>query len=86
MDIDKIELLLEQVKILGIAGKQIMKDGKVDLADLPVLMSLLPQISQMIEATKGISEAFGELKDLDAAEGLAVVKKLYEVGNAIEQA
>jgi len=86
MDIDKILKILEQIETLGVSGKKIMADGKVDLADLPVAIGLLSEINSMIEAFKGAKEAFGELKDLDSAESLEIVKKLYEVGKSIEQA
>ena len=86
MDIDKIILILEKIEVLGVSGKKIMADGKVDLADLPVAIGLLSEINGMIEAFKGAQEAFGEMKDLDAAESLEVVKKLYEIGKSIEQA
>jgi len=86
MDIDKILLILEKIEVLGVSGKKIMADGKVDLADLPVAVGLLSEINGMIEAFKGAGEAFGELKDLDSAEGLAVLGKLYEIGQNIEKA
>lgn len=86
MDIDKIILILDKIEVLGVSGKKIMADGKVDLADLPVAISLLSEINGMIEAFKGAKEALGEAKDLDSAESLEIVKKLYEVGKSIEQA
>jgi len=86
MDIDKILLLLAQIETLGVAGKKIMADGKVDLTDLPAAIGLLSNVNGMIEAFKGAGEAFGEMKDLDAAESLEIVKALYEIGKKIEQA
>ena len=86
MDVDKILLILEKIEVLGVSGKKIMADGKVDLTDLPIAIGLLSEINGMIEAFKGAGEAFGELKDLDSAEGLVVLTKLYEIGKSIEKA
>lgn len=86
MDIDKVLLILNQVEKLGVSAKKIMADGKIGLEDLPVAISLISEIGNMIEAFKGAKEALAEAKDLDGAEALEVVKKLYEVGKAIEQA
>jgi len=86
MDIDKIILILEKIEVIGVSAKKVMADGKVDLQDLPVAISLLSEINGMIEAFKGAGEALDEVKDLDGAEALEIVKKLYEVGKEIEQA
>ena len=86
MDIDKLLLILDQIEKLGVGAKKIMKDGKVDMADLPIAVGLLGEIAGMIDAFKSAKEALEEAKDLDSVEGLEVVKKLYEIGKAIEQA
>ena len=86
MDIYKIILILEKIEVIGVSAKKVMADNKVDLLDLPVAISLLSEINGMIEAFKGASEALDEVKDLDGAEALEIVKKLYEVGKEIEQA
>lgn len=86
MDIDKILLILDQVERLGIGYKKIMADGKVGVDDLPAAIGLLSDVQGFIEAFKGAKEALEEAKDLDAVEGVELVKKLYNVGKAIEQA
>lgn len=85
-DIDAIINLLDQVQKLGVAGKLILKDGKVDLQDLPQAVALLSEVNDFIAAAKRVGEAYGEAKDLDSSEGLEVVRKMYEVGKAIEVA
>lgn len=86
MDIDKLMLILDQIEKLGVGTKKIMSDGKVNMEDLPVAVGMLSEVSGMIEAFKGATEALAEAKDLDSVEGLEIVKKLYEIGKAIEQA
>jgi len=86
MDIDKILLILERIEVLGVSGKKIMADGKVNIADLPEAVKLLSDIKKMMEAFSGAKEAFEEMKDLDSAEGMEILKKLYEVGKNIEKA
>lgn len=86
MDIDKVMLILDRVETLGVAGKKIMADGKVNLADLPVVIALIPEVKKMIEAFQGAGEAFEEMKDIDPSEGIELLKKFYSIGKAIEQA
>lgn len=86
MNIDKIELILDKVEVIGVSAKKVMKDGKIDLADLPTAILLLSEVQGMIEAFNGAKEAFEQAKDIDPAEGLKLVEKLYSVGKAIEKA
>ena len=86
MDINAIEGLIKNIEKLGVAGGKIMADGKVDLADLPHAVALLSDVNEMIENFKNLKEAIGEIKDIDSAEAIAIVQKLYEAGKNIEEA
>ena len=86
MDINAIEGLIKNIEKLGVAGGKIMADGKVDLNDLPHAVALLSDVQEMINNFKKIGEAVGEIKDIDSAEAVAVIQKLYEAGKAIEEA
>ena len=46
---EKIEAILDDVKELVIAAKKIKADGKVDLADLPHVISIIPKLGKFIE-------------------------------------
>ena len=79
-DINAIEKTLDAVEVLAVAGAQIIGDGKVGMEDLPALIGLLSEVTILLDAFKGLGEAIGEVKDLDAEESIAIVAKLYEVG------
>ena len=83
---EKIEAFKEAAKKVVIAGKKISADKKVDLTDLPHVLALIPEVPAMIEAFKGLGEAFNEVKDLDVAEVIALIGKFDAAIKEIEQA
>lgn len=68
--IDSIKAVLLLMFGLQKAYKDAMADGKIDLADLPVIMGLLPQIEGM---ASHFNDVIPELKDLSAEEGADLV-------------
>jgi len=86
LGIEKTVAILKSVKTLVVAAKSVMADGKVNLADLPVAISLLSQISAIAESAKGFSGAVKEAKDLEQSEVLALVNEVYSLVAAIEAA
>lgn len=86
METARIEALLVEIKELAKAGKMIMADGKIDMADLGEAVKLLSRIPKMIEAAKGASEALEEAKDLEAAELIHLVEVLAKHVKEVEQA
>jgi hypothetical protein len=83
---EKIEAILENVKELVIVGKLIKEDGKVDLADLSHVISLLPKIGKFIEDFKAVGEAVEEGKDIDVAEIVSLIQKISAMVKQVEQA
>jgi hypothetical protein len=83
---DKIEAILEDVKELVIVAKLIKEDGKVDLADLPHVISLLPKLGKFVEDFKAIGEAVEEGKDIDAPEVISLIQKISAMVKQIEKA
>lgn len=83
---DKIEAILEDVKDLVIVAKLIKEDGKVDLADLPHVISLLPKLGKFVEDFKAIGEAFEEGKDIDVPEVISLIQKISAMVKQIEKA
>lgn len=65
---------LTDVVKLGVAianaGVMVAADKKVDLADLPTIMAILPLVPSALE---GISKVPAEAADLDSAEGAALL-------------
>ena len=83
---DKIEAILEDVKELVIVAKLIKEDGKVDLADLPHVISLLPKLGKFVEDFKAIGEAVEEGKDIDVPEVISLIQKISAMVKQIEKA
>lgn len=83
---EKIEAILENVKELVIIGKKVKEDGKVDLADLPHVIALLPKLPKMIEDFKALSDAIEEGKDLDVSEVVDLIQKIAAKVKEVEKA
>ena len=83
---EKIEAILDDVKELVIVAKLVKADGKVDIADLPHVVSLLPKIGKFIEDFKALSAAVEEGKDIDVAEVIALIQAITAKVKEIETA
>ena len=83
---EKIEAILDDVKELVIVAKLIKEDGKVDIADLPHVISLLPKLGKFIEDFKAVGEAVEEGKDIDVAEIVSLIQKISAMVKQIEKA
>lgn len=83
---DKIEAILEDVKELVIVAKLVKEDGKVDLADLPHVISLLPKLGKFVEDFKAIGEAVEEGKDIDVPEVISLIQKISAMVKEVEKA
>lgn len=84
--IKEIVELLEGVKLLGINGKKVMADGKVDFSDFPVVLELLKQYATLVEAVKGLDQVPAEVKDLSADEAQVILAKVVEIVAALKAA
>jgi hypothetical protein len=84
--IKEILEVLDGVKVLLVNGKKVMADGKVSLADLPVAMELLKQMSVLNAAVQGASEVVAEAKDISGPEVDELVAKVLEVFAAVKAA
>lgn len=86
LGIEKLEGLLGSLGDLVVAGKVVMADGKINMADLPVAIGLLSDIGDIIEGLKDLGGAVKEAKDLDSNEVHKIIDKVYEVVGRIEAA
>ena len=77
-DIHNTIELFEALKLVGIFGKKVMADGKVDLADLPLLIELAQKSAEFAKAIDGISEIPAEMKDIDMAEAEQLVAEIFK--------
>lgn len=78
--------LLEGVKLLVVETKTVLKDGKIDFADLPVLLDLLSNLSVLSKAVQGVGQVPTELKDLSPDEINQLMLKVLEIVNAVKAA
>lgn len=78
--------LLEGVKVLIVESKKVLADGKVSLADLPAVLSLLQKFSVLNAAVQGAGEIVGEVKDLSGDEANQVIAKVLELAAAAKAA
>ena len=83
---EKIEAILNDVKEIVIVAKKIKEDGKVDLADLPHVIAIIPKLGQFIEDFKAVGEAVEEGKDIDMSEIVSLIQKITKMVNEIEKA
>lgn len=84
-----IKELLEAVlglKVLAKAGKAILSDGKVSIADLPVLVSLVSNQAVLVDAASGLSDVPAEVKDLDLDEIKLLVGELLKAFEEVKAA
>jgi hypothetical protein len=86
LGVEKIEAVAEALKKLVIAGKKISADGKIGIEDLSVLIALISDAQSIIEAFKGIDEAWGEAKDIDVAEAIKLIQAIHAKIKEIEAA
>ena len=84
MNIKESLELLNALQVAGVAVAKIAKDGKVNAEDLPVLLSLSMDFAKLVEGFTGAGEIPAELRDLDEAEVLALVSKLFAIGKAVK--
>ena len=77
-DTDKLELAVEGINGVIRAGEKIMSDGKVDFADSIHVPELFDAVKKLVEAAKSAKELIEESKDLDGAEAIKLVGKMFK--------
>lgn len=85
-DVKNIQEVLEAIELMGVAGKQVMKDGKVDLADLPTAIGLLSQLDKVVKAVDGIDQIPAEVKDITSEEAKVLIEQVLKLIAAIKAA
>ena len=76
-DVDKLELLASAINGLVDIGEEVMKDGSVNLLDLPQLGPLAKEVEKLVQAVKAYKEIGEELKDIDPVEAVKLVQTLF---------
>ena len=83
---EKIEAILSDIKELVIVAKKVKVDGKIDLADLPHVIALLPKLGKFVEDFKSFGEAVEQGKDIDVAEVVGLIQKIHSMVKEVEAA
>lgn len=83
--IKEISELLEGLKLLGVAGTKIAKDG-IKFDDVAHLVALATEFGKLKSAFEDLKEIPAEAKDLKQDEVLAIVAKVFEIIEAIKAA
>lgn len=86
MEIKEMKEVLAGIRLLGVTAKQVMKDGKIGVEDLAVLVPFLAQAETLVKAVQGLPLIKEEAKDLTMAEAQELIGELYGVVAAIKAA
>lgn len=78
--------LVAGLKELALLAKASLKDGKIDLNDLSLLLGLLPKQQLLLDAFQGLSELDEELKDLSIDEIMEVLQALAAAAKEVKNA
>lgn len=78
--------LIAGLRELALLGKAVMKDGKIDLTDLPQMMVLLQKQQVLLGAFTGLADVVAEVKDLSADEVLEVVTAIVQAAKDVKAA
>jgi predicted RNA methylase len=84
MDVKNTLEVIAAVELLGVAGKQIAKDG-IAIDDLPKALELLKKYDVLVAAVEGISDVVDEAKDIDSAEAVVIVTALMATIKKIKE-
>ncbi len=76
--------LLNGLEIAAKAIAKISKDKKVNAEDLPTLVELASEFETLVKAFSNLEEVPQELKDLDEAEVIAIITKVYSIGKSVK--
>lgn len=76
--------LLGGLEIAAVAIAKISKDKKVNAEDLPALIELASEFETLVKAFSNLDEVPQELSDLDEAEVIAIITKVYSIGKKVK--
>lgn len=78
--------LIEGIKQLLLVGKAVMKDGRIDLADLAALSILLTKQNELMAAFADLGDIKEEIKDISLDEAKEVVLALVAAAKEVKAA
>ena len=84
MDVKNTLEVIAAVELLGVAGKEIAKDG-IAIDDLPKALELIKKYDVLVAAVDGIGDVVDEAKDIDSAEAVIIVTALMATIKKIKE-
>ena len=76
-DTDKLELIIDGLKGITLVGEKVMADGRVDFKDSEYIPEMYAVLKQVAEAVQSYKEMGAEIKDLDGAEAVRLISKIF---------
>jgi hypothetical protein len=86
LPVTEIIEFLDGIKLLAVSGVKVFADGKVNPTDLAIIVDLAKQYDILAAAVKGLDKVPAEIKDIDNAEAIILVSKVFEIVTAIKNA
>ena len=77
--------LLNAVQFLAVNVAAALKDGKINIDDLPVLLNLMKEVRIIIDGIRDFKEIPGEIGDIDQEEIVQLGFKIYEIIRAVKK-
>ncbi len=77
--------LLHAIQFLSVNIAAALKDGKINIDDLPILLNLMKQTRVIIDGIRDFKEIPSEVGDMDREEALQVGYKIYEIIRAVKK-
>ena len=84
--IKELSELVDGIEAVGVPVAKTLADGKVNASDLPHALDLVKNHQKIIDAVSGLDEVVPEAKDIDPAEAVILVQKLYAAAKNIKEA
>jgi hypothetical protein len=84
--IKEILEIFDGIDVLANFGGQVMANGKVGAEDITALVGLATSFNVLQEGLKGSKEALEEGKNLDQAEVLQIIGRVYNVVESFAKA
>lgn len=81
----EINELFDALDLMAKTAGKVYADKKVDMSDLPLLIDVAINAKTLMDAFSGLNEAVAEAKDLDSAEQLVIVKRVFDVAKNYEE-
>ena len=83
-DIKEVKELFKALNVLATTAGLVMKDGKVDLADMQHVVGLAMAFNTLKDGFANLDQALEELKDLDVEEVVEIIRDAFAAGDAYE--